>query len=125
MTSASGGVTYRRTTTDVLKAFDGDLSEVAGGVARGDYAFWLGSGISRDVAPGVPGLLRKLLAFLQQSVEPGKSGCAYRAALIEIFDEGFHRSWKYMSYACSYALFAIADEVPSMLRSVSRSNRTS
>lgn len=85
MTSASGGVTYRRTTTDVLKAFDGDLSEVAGGVARGDYAFWLGSGISRDVAPGVPGLLRKLLAFLQQSVEPGKSGCAYRAALIEIF----------------------------------------
>ena len=85
MAAASDEVADLRRTTGVLKAFDGDHSCVAKGVARGEYAFWLGSGISRCVAPGVPDLLRKVLAFLRQRVEPGNPDCEHRSALVEIF----------------------------------------
>ena len=73
-------------TIDVLVSFDGRLSAVASAVARGDYVFWLGSGLSRSVVPDVSELLRELLSFLQQRVDPSKEGCRFRKALNEILD---------------------------------------
>lgn len=47
---------------------------------------WLGSGISRDVVPGVDQLLSGLLCFLQEQVDPSDDQCRFRAALEEILD---------------------------------------
>ncbi|MYF45459.1 MAG: hypothetical protein F4223_03290 [Rhodobacteraceae bacterium] len=73
-------------TVDLLRSFDNQLRSVASGVVRGEYVFWLGSGLSRSVVPDVGELLRKLLSFLQARVEPADENCRYRKALREILD---------------------------------------
>ena len=73
-------------TIDVLAAFDGRLSAVALAVARGEYVFWLGSGLSCSVVPDVSKLLRKLLSFLQQQVDPSNEACRFRRALNDVLD---------------------------------------
>lgn len=84
MTDTSKGQELGLRTMDVLTAFDGRLRTVASAVARGEYVFWLGSGLSRSVVPGVSELLRKLLSFLQQRVDPSDEACRFRRALNEI-----------------------------------------
>ena len=69
-----------RETVDLL---DGDFAEVAEGVIQGRYAFWLGSGISRERVIGLDGVLAKLLEFLRERVTPAL-GCGYRKALDKI-----------------------------------------
>ncbi|NKK11582.1 hypothetical protein GFL93_38250 [Rhizobium leguminosarum bv. viciae] len=44
------------TVREVLDLFDGHFASVAGGVAKGEFAFWIGSGISRK-APNLGGLI--------------------------------------------------------------------
>lgn len=73
-------------TVDLLKSFDNQLRSVASGVVRGEYVFWLGSGLSRSVVPDVGELLKKLLSFLQARVEPADENCRHRKALQEILD---------------------------------------
>jgi hypothetical protein len=78
----------RRTTSEVILALDGTFASLANGVAAGDYAFWLGSGISRGVVPGLPDLLEKGLKFLQERVQAGEPDCPNKVALRDIFEAG-------------------------------------
>jgi hypothetical protein len=78
----------RTTVADVLSCLDDEFAEFAGGFARGEYLLWLGSGISRDVVPSVPALLRGMLEFLRARVDPADPDCRFRAALEEVLDVG-------------------------------------
>lgn len=78
----------RTSIREVLDALDADLASTAYGVADGLYAFWLGSGISRDAVPGLGALLTKVLTYLQHRVDPADPTCRYREALAEILHVG-------------------------------------
>lgn len=68
---------------ETLELLDGPFAGVAEGVAQGSYAFWLGSGISRDRVIGLDGVLSKLIEFLRTHTTPA-ADCSYRAALDKI-----------------------------------------
>lgn len=70
---------------ETLSLLDGQYSGVGEGVAQGSYAFWLGSGISRDRVIGLDGVLAKLFEFLRLNVTPAID-CKYRLALAKITD---------------------------------------
>lgn len=76
----------RRTVAEVLACFEDEFARTSSAFARGQYALWLGSGISRDVVPGVDQLLRGLLCFLQQQIDPTNDQCRFNTALGEILD---------------------------------------
>jgi hypothetical protein len=69
------------TVLETLQLLDGDFSGLTSGVSRGEYAFWLGSGISRGRVAGLNGVLRKLIEFLRLQSDPNDAGCPYRRAL--------------------------------------------
>lgn len=68
---------------ETLALLDGQYSGVSTGVAQGSYAFWLGSGISRERVIGLDGVLAKLLEFLRGQAT-GNPECKYRIALEKI-----------------------------------------
>ena len=70
---------------ETLSLLDGQYSGVGEGVVQGSYAFWLGSGISRDRVVGLDGVLAKLFEFLRLNVTPAID-CRYRLALAKIVD---------------------------------------
>jgi hypothetical protein len=51
-----------------LRLLDEDFKELAVGVARGEYALWLGSGISRERVPDLRIVVRRVLDHLSCSV---------------------------------------------------------
>src|SRR6266446_4843759 len=67
-----------------LDLLDGDFAALAEGIAQGRYAFWLGSGISRDRVDDLKSILHRVLAFLQEKIDPGAADCRYRRALEEV-----------------------------------------
>ena len=76
----------RRTVTEVLECFEEEFAHVASAFARGEYSLWLGSGISRDIVPGVPKLLERMLAFLQTSSNAADPNCRFRKALEDVLE---------------------------------------
>ena len=86
MTDPSGPQIQRPTAIEVLESFDTGSAEVALAVARGEYLLWLGSGLSKSVVPGVRALLRKLLCFLQEQIDPSDEDCRFQHAVNAIFD---------------------------------------
>ena len=68
---------------ETLDLLDGPYSGLGEGVAQGSYAFWLGSGISRDRVIDLNGVLAKLLEFLRTRVT-ASAACSYRVALEKI-----------------------------------------
>jgi hypothetical protein len=78
----------RTSVTEVLSCFDDEFAVFASAFARGEYLLWLGSGISRDVVPGVPELLERMLEFLRSSIDTADSNCRFKAALEEVLDVG-------------------------------------
>lgn len=76
----------RQTVAEVLACFEDEFAAVSSAFANGDYALWLGSGISRDVVPGVDQLLQGLLGFIQERIDPADDRCRFRSALDEILD---------------------------------------
>jgi hypothetical protein len=62
---------------------DGPFLELSRGISQGQYAFWLGSGISRDRVIGLDGVLAKLVEFLRThiTVDPN---CPYRKAMTKL-----------------------------------------
>ena len=88
MAGSTADLVNRRTTSEVLRALDGEFASVGTGVSHGLYSFWLGSGISRDAVPSLPDLLRKASVFLQQRVAQGDPGCRFRLALVDVFKAG-------------------------------------
>jgi hypothetical protein len=71
------------TVKETLDLLDGPYLGVSEGVAEGSYAFWLGSGISRDRVIGLDGVLAKLIEFLRTHARPDRD-CGYRKALDKI-----------------------------------------
>lgn len=70
---------------ETLTLLDGQYSGVGEGVNQGSYAFWLGSGISRDRVIGLDGVLAKLFEYLRLNATPAID-CKYRLALDKIID---------------------------------------
>ena len=70
---------------ETLALLDDRYSGVGTGVAQGSYAFWLGSGISRDRVIDLHGVLAKLLEFLRTNATSNPT-CRYRVALEKIID---------------------------------------
>lgn len=71
------------TVKETLDLLDGDFKGLSEGVAHGAYAFWLGSGISRERVVGLDGVLKKLIEFLRTQVTAA-SDCRFRKALDQI-----------------------------------------
>ena len=71
---------------DLLERFDTDFAETAHAISRGEYLFWLGSGISRDSVPGLQDLLLRVLSRLQERADASRPDCAYVEAIREILD---------------------------------------
>jgi hypothetical protein len=69
--------------SETVALLDSPFQSVAEGVARGRYAFWLGSGISRSRVPDLWSLVRRVVEFLQAAVAAGDPGGRFRAALDE------------------------------------------
>lgn len=63
---------------------DGAKGELAEGVANDQYAFWLGSGISRDRMPDLRNLAKRILLILQERIEQAEPNCRYRKALMAV-----------------------------------------
>lgn len=49
-------------------------------VANGTYAFWLGSGISRERVEDVSALVTRILLYLQRSIDSSNPDCKFREA---------------------------------------------
>lgn len=72
------------TIAEALQLLDADFAGLKTGVSRGEYAFWLGSGISRGRVVGLNGVIRKLIEFLRMKADPTNDGCVYQRALDEV-----------------------------------------
>jgi hypothetical protein len=81
--SVSAGVI---SVSQTLELLDKEHEGFARGVADGRYMFWLGSGISLNVVPGLPGVVEAVLVHLQKRMG-SDSGDRFRKALQEIIDE--------------------------------------
>jgi hypothetical protein len=67
----------------VLELLDGPFAGLAAGVARGRYAFWLGSGISRERVDDLKQVISRVLTHLQTRIDVTNANCGYRLALDE------------------------------------------
>lgn len=72
-----------RTLPDILAALDTQFVEFAAGVANGDYAIWLGSGISFDQMPKLIDVAEIVLEHLRSKMELA-GACPYRDSLERI-----------------------------------------
>jgi hypothetical protein len=73
----AGTITVRQT----LELLDTEHRGLAEGVANGRYAFWLGSGISRDRVPALQPIVLRVLEFLRTKSDVADPNCAHRQAL--------------------------------------------
>lgn len=64
-----------------LAMLEGAKRELADGVTNDQYAFWLGSGISRDRMPDLRNLAKRILVALQARIAQLDPECRYRKAL--------------------------------------------
>ena len=71
------------TVRETLEVLDGPFLGVSQGIVEGSYAFWLGSGISRERVIGLDGVLAKLVEFLRVH-STTDADCGYRKALEKI-----------------------------------------
>jgi SIR2-like domain len=74
------------TVSQALDLLDGAFAGLALGVAQRQYAFWLGSGISRDRVDDLRGVIRRVLIYLRDNIDAGNANCAYRIALEEALE---------------------------------------
>lgn len=71
---------------EVLLCLEDEFAAFAEGFCRGEYLLWLGSGISRDVVPGVPMLLQRMLEFLRASIDVADPTCRFSKAFEEVLE---------------------------------------
>src|SRR4051812_21798267 len=74
------------TVREALDLLDSAFASLAEGVAQRRYAFWLGSGISRERVDDLKGVIARVLSHLQQRIDASNPDCAYRAALTEALE---------------------------------------
>lgn len=73
------------TVPEVLARFETQFAAVARGVENGEFALWIGSGISRR-APSLGALISKAIDFLRAQTVLPATAAAYRPALIEALE---------------------------------------
>lgn len=78
----------RRTVPDVLAILESEFSSFVAGFCDAKYVLWIGSGVSREVVPGVSDLLKRVLEFVRSRIDSTDQNCPYGKALDEIFDIG-------------------------------------
>lgn len=71
---------------DTLKLLDGEFHEVAEGVAKGEYALWLGSGISRERVADLRVVARRVLDYLSEEARAEAGDGAFKRALSKALD---------------------------------------
>ena len=70
---------------ETLELLDGSFAAFAEGVADGVYGFWLGSGISKGIVPGLWTLPGKIIEGLRTRAAPS-GPCRYRESLEKILN---------------------------------------
>jgi hypothetical protein len=65
---------------DVLVNLETEFSSIAAAIANGEFAFWLGSGISGQ-APSLGGLMERAVEFIRQKATSPPTAIAFTAAL--------------------------------------------
>jgi hypothetical protein len=73
------------TVHEVLDKLDGDFARVAGAVANGEFALWIGSGISRK-APSLGGLIDLAIEYLRVRANDPATTNRYIPALAEALE---------------------------------------
>lgn len=68
---------------DTLDLLESTFPTFAEGVANGCYAFWLGSGISLGVVPGLWGVVETVIEFLRANMNQADATCKFNHALVE------------------------------------------
>jgi len=69
---------------ETLHLLDHEHTTFAEGVAEGRYAFWLGSGVSRGVVPGLDGVMQKVLEHLKARIDDGDPDGRFHDAFTEV-----------------------------------------
>lgn len=70
--------------TDTVALLEVDFPGFAEAVARGQYALWLGSGISLDQVVGVPAVIGRVIEYLRFRMDPVDNNCRHKVALDQI-----------------------------------------
>ncbi|MBR9910050.1 MAG: hypothetical protein GYB33_06820 [Gammaproteobacteria bacterium] len=70
---------------EVLAKFDAEFASVADAVANGEFALWVGSGISRE-APNLGNLIERALDFIRVRAVSAKTAHVYLPALREALE---------------------------------------
>lgn len=73
------------TVSEVIEKFDHDFSTFAKAVGKGEFAFWIGSGISRN-APNLGDLLGKAIEFLRAESADEDANGRFTTALKELLE---------------------------------------
>ncbi|WP_258589338.1 SIR2 family protein [Mesorhizobium sp. AR02] len=69
---------------ETIALLEADFPGMAGAVARGRYALWLGSGISLDRVVGVPAVIGRVIEYLRSRMDAGNPTCRYKVALDQV-----------------------------------------
>lgn len=70
------------TVREVLEKLEGEFASVAEAAENGEFALWVGSGISRQ-APNLGGLIERAVEFLRQKANDPPTSAPFIAALDE------------------------------------------
>lgn len=68
---------------ETIELLNGKFADVFSHLAQGEYAFWLGSAISKERVIGLDGVLSKLLEFLRSRATPD-TDCSFQKALTDV-----------------------------------------
>ena len=74
------------TVLETLNLLESSFKTFADGIADGRYAFWLGSGISRERFPMLGGLIEKVLEYLRSKTDFDNHACPFGKALERALD---------------------------------------
>jgi len=74
------------TVTETLLVLDTDFAGTVKALAAGKFAFWIGSGVSRDRFDMLPELIVKVLNFIRDRINNDDDDCPYDAAIIKSFE---------------------------------------
>jgi len=72
------------TLEQALDLLEGSFNEFATAVTQDRYAFWLGSGISRERVPPLRGVAIKVIAYLRSRISPHDPNCRFGVTLEEV-----------------------------------------
>src|SRR3954453_13817666 len=74
------------TVGETMTLLDGRFAALTRGVANGQYAVWLGSGISLARVEGLRDVVTKVVEHLQARVDAGDTECRFGKALQDVLE---------------------------------------